>query len=122
MEIISVKPKHLLSDGRVRSEYLLSSPVTLEVLEALSQGAFVSTGRQYLSPTYQISKPEGIEISGILKSPVIVVHSLPGMSTGIEDYLHGFLSTIPDSESPEWYLLTVFHQCINYLKKKLHGR
>jgi hypothetical protein len=101
----------------------ISCPVlSLEVLEALSQGTFVYTGRQYLSLTYQILKPEGIEISGILKSPVIVVHSLPGMSTGIEDYLQGFLSTIPDSESRDLYLLTVFHQYVNYLKQQLRGR
>ncbi|PWR71350.1 hypothetical protein [Methanospirillum lacunae] len=116
MEIVSVRTQPVLSDGRVKTEYLLSSPVTREVLYALSQGSYENTGWQYLSPTYCISNHEGLQISGILKSPVIVVESLPEISIGIEDYFHGFLSTIPDSEKPDWYPLVLIQKSIQYLK------
>jgi len=119
MEIISVRNKILLSDGWVRSEYLLSSPVTKEVLNTLSQGKHEYTGWQYLSPTYLITNHEGVRISGTLKSPVIIVESLPGMPTGIEDYLHAFLSTIPDSEKPDYYLSTISQNVIRFLKQRL---
>lgn len=107
MEIIAVISSSALSDGRIRKEYRLSSPVVREVLEALSKGDHVYTGRQYLSPTYSIIKSEGFVISGILCSPVIMVTSPPGMSAGIEDYLFGFLSTIPDSEKPDSFLTRI---------------
>ena len=89
------------SDGSMRKEYRLSSPVTDETLAILSKGEFLHTGYQYLSPTYEIVKSSGIEISGILHSPVITVDCPPGMVAGMEDYLIEFLSTIPDSEEPE---------------------
>jgi hypothetical protein len=116
MEIISVRTQPILSDGRIKREYLLSSPVTKEVLYTLSQGRYENTGWQYLSPTYRISNLEGVWISGILKSPVIVVESLPEISIGIEDYLHGFLSTIPDSEKPDWYPFVIIQKSIQFLK------
>ena len=112
MEIVSVRSSIVQSDGRVRKEYFLSSPVTNEILAALSQGEHIETGRQYLSPTYLIIKSDGFEIRGILLSPIIVVISPPGMSTGIEDYLSGFLSTIPDSEKPD----SPFHRIIQSIK------
>lgn len=118
MEIVSVRTRQVLSDGRIKREYLLSSPVTKDVLYALSQGSYKNTGWQYLSPTYCISNHEGLWISGILKSPVIVIESLPEISIGIEDYLHGFLSTIPDSEKPDWYPLVLIQKLKQFLKHK----
>jgi len=118
MEIMSVRTGTVLSDGRIRREYLLSSPVTKEVLHALSQGNYVCTGWQYLSPTYLISNHEGLWIRGILKSPVIVVECLPELSIGIEDYLHNFLSTIQDSEKPDSYLSIIFQRFIQFLRQK----
>ena len=112
MEILSIRSNTVLSDGRVRKEYFLSSPVTREILAALSKGEHIDTGRQYLSPTYLITKSDGFEIRGILLSPIIVVISPPGMSTGIEDYLFGFLSTIPDSEKPD----SPLHRMIQSIK------
>lgn len=91
-----------LSDGRARIEYRLSSPVTREVLTALSRGEWVSTGYQYLSPTFVISKSDDIEIHGILRSPLIQLYCSPGSQFWIEEYLFEFLSTIPDSEGVEW--------------------
>ena len=118
MEILSVRTGTVLSDGRIRREYLLSSPVTKEVLHALSQGNYECTGWQYLSPTFLISNHEGIWIRGILKSPVIVVECLPELSIGIEDYLHNFLSTIPDSEKPDMYVVVLLQRVVQFLKQK----
>ena len=97
MEIVAIRSSTVLSDRRVHREYLLSSPVTQEVLVALSKGNHIFTGYQYLSPTYTVTRTD-CSISGILDSPIITVDSLPGMSAGIEDYLSGYLSTIADSE------------------------
>ena len=119
MEIMSVRTRTVLSDGRIRREYLLSSPVTKEVLQVLSQGNYEWTGWQYLSPTYLISNHDGVWIRGILKSPVIVVECLPELSIGIEDYLYNFLSTIQDSEKPESYLSIIFQSFIQYMRQKI---
>lgn len=118
MEIISVRTKPVLSDGHIKKEYLLSSPVTKEVLDALSQGRYENTGWEYLSPTFCISNHEGVWINGILKSPVIIVESLPEFSIGIEDYLYGFLSTIPDSEKPKRHPFVLIQKLIQFLKHK----
>ncbi|MDD1728837.1 MAG: hypothetical protein LUQ50_07190 [Methanospirillum sp.] len=112
MKILSVTRSIVLSDGQVRTEYRLSSPVTSEILHALSKGNHIFTGYQYLSPTYLISKSDMITISGILGSPIIAVQSKPGMSVGIEDYLSEFLSTIPDSEKPD----TLVELVVEYVK------
>lgn len=78
-------------NGIVRTDYLLSSPVTLSILNDLSQGTYEITGRQYLSPTYIIRKPEDIELHGILSSRVIqVVHS-ESSAHFIQDYLSALL-------------------------------
>ena len=112
MKILSVTRSIVMSDGQIRTEYRLSSPVTSEVLNAISKGNHIYTGYQYLSPTYQISKTDKITISGIVGSPIIVVQSQPGMSAGVEDYVSGFLSTIPDSEKPD----TLVELVVEYVK------
>lgn len=116
MEIVSVKSINNLSDGRVRKEYLLSSPVTSEVLADLSKGDYIWTGYQYLAPTYSITKPGDIVISGILYSPIIVIDCPSGVLVGVEDYLSGFLSTIPDSEEPDSLLRTILHAFVSYTR------
>jgi len=119
MEIVSVRTGPVLSDGHIRREYLLSSPVTKKVLHALSKGNYEYTGWQYLSPTYLISNLEGVWIQGIMNSPVIVVESLPEVFIGVEDYLHNFLSTIPDSEKPDLYPVVLWQSLIQFLKQRL---
>lgn len=101
MEIISIRSSAPLPDGRVKKEFRLSSPVTDTILDALSKGEFIKTGYQYLSPTYSIIKSDGVEIRGILRSPIITVISPASLSAGVEDYLIGLISTIADSEKPE---------------------
>lgn len=104
MQIIKIVSNNRLSDGRNRIEYRLSSPVTKDVLKALSRGEWICSGRQYLTPSFIVTKPGGMEIQGIMKSPIISVIVEPGMQVGFEDYLIEFLSLIPDSEQPEpWY-------------------
>ena len=125
MNIISIRKSTSLSDGRVRREYLLSSPVTGEVLNALSHGDHIYTGYQYLSPTYSVIKGGEIEISGILKSPVIQIACMPGMVAACEDYLSGFLSTIPDSEKPGPILtqirnMLITNPCVERIKQMYH--
>jgi hypothetical protein len=112
MEIISAKKSSILYDGRTRKEYRLSSPVTYEVLAAISKGNHRDTGHQYLSSTYSLTIHDKCEMSGILLSPIIVLVCPPGMSAGIEDYLSEFLSTIPDSEKPE----TPFHRFLQAIR------
>lgn len=99
MKIVKTLSSTLLSDGRVSIEYRLSSPVTREVLSALSRGDWVCTGRQYLSPSFVITKSDDIEIHGILRSPIIILYCKPGSQFWIEEYLFEFLSTISDSEN-----------------------
>lgn len=112
MNIITIASNNRLSDGNIRIEYRLSSPVTLDVLDALSHGKWVCSGRQYLSPTFLITKPDGIEIQGILQSPFITVVCSPGLQAGFEDYLNEFLSTIPDSEASESF----YHRFIENIR------
>ena len=111
MKIVKTLRSTPLSDGRVRVEYRLSSPVTREVLTTLSRGEWVCTGLQYLSPAFVISKADSIEIHGILRSPIIVLYCAPGDQFWIEEYLFEFLSLIPDSEkveSPLYHVYKIF--------------
>ena len=122
MEIISIRNSTLLPDGRMKKEYRLSSPVTDDILAAISKGDFIKTGYQYLSPTDSIMKGDGFEISGILRSPIITVICPPSLSAGIEDYLISFISTIPDSEKPESSLSMMIQSlksssCVHFFTK-----
>ena len=85
-------------DGIVRTDYLLSSPVTLSTLNDLSQGTFEITGMQYLSPTFIIRKPEGIELHGILSSRVIQVIHSESSAHFIQEYLSALLEIIPEPD------------------------
>lgn len=111
MEVVSIRNSNLLPDGRIKKEYRLSSPVSDDILAAISKGGFIKTKYQYLSPTYSIMKSDGFEISGICERPIITVISPPSLSAGIEEYLISFISTIPDSEKPE-SLLSVMIQSL----------
>ncbi|HWQ66559.1 MAG TPA: hypothetical protein VN372_06785 [Methanospirillum sp.] len=116
MKIVKTMSNIRYSDGRDRIEYRLSSPVTREVLSVLSQGEWVCSGLQYLSPAYVISKTDEIEIQGILRSPVIVLFCSPGSQFWVEEYLSEFLSTIPDSEIVESPVYQVLARVYSWLK------
>lgn len=97
MKILTSKEQYVQSDGKVHIEYRLSSPVTREILELFSQGKWISSGRQYLSPAFTIANHDGVEIQGILHSPLITLICTPDLRAGVEDYLSEFLLFIPDS-------------------------
>ncbi|PKL60207.1 MAG: hypothetical protein CVV33_03880 [Methanomicrobiales archaeon HGW-Methanomicrobiales-4] len=118
MKIVKTLSSTRISDGRARIEYRLSSPITREVLSALSQEKWVCTGYQYLSPTFVISKSDDIEIQGILHSPLIVLYCPPRSQFWIEEYLIELLSTIPDSERME----LPFHRIIVFFSSRLRTR
>lgn len=97
MKILTSKGQYLQSNGKLHIEYRLSSPITPEALELFSQGKWTSSGRQYLSPAFMIANHDGVEIQGILHSPLIALICTPELRAGVEDYLSEFLSLIPDS-------------------------
>ena len=86
------------NNGIVRTDYLLSSPVTLSILNDLSQGTYEITGMQYLSPTFIIRKPEGIELHGILSSRVIQVIHSESSAHFLQEYLSALLEIIPEPD------------------------
>ncbi|NLW75525.1 MAG: hypothetical protein GXY18_03745 [Methanomicrobiales archaeon] len=122
MNIIKVLRRQELNDRYLSVDYLLSGHVTLEGLDILSQRAYTITGHQYLSPCYQIQKPENIQITGILQSSVIQV-TFPAYSAGyIEEYLSALVNLIPEEQHANSFVQILFDDIKMILRSKLQRK
>ncbi|MGV8111019.1 hypothetical protein [Methanospirillum sp.] len=122
MNIIKVLRRQELNDGYLSVDYLLSGHVTFEGLDILSHRAYTITGYQYLSPCYQIQKPENIQITGILQSSVIQV-TFPAYSAGyIEEYLSALVNLIPEEQHANSFVQTLFDDVKMILRSNLQRK
>lgn len=122
MNIIKVLRRQVLSEGYLSADYLLSGHVTFEGLNILSQRAYTITGYQYLSPCYQIQKPENIQITGILQSSVIRF-IYPVYSSGyIEEYLSALINLIPEQQYTNSFVQILFDDIKMILRSKLQRK
>jgi len=122
VNIIKVLRRQELNDGYLSVDYLLSGHVTLEGLDILSQRAYTITGHQYLSPCYQIQKPENIQITGILQSSVIQV-TFPAYSAGyIEEYLSALVNLIPEEQHANSFVQSLYDDVKLVLRSKFLRR
>ena len=108
MIITTVLRTQEVHEGIFRTEYRVSSQITLDTVTTLSQGRYSITGHQYLSPVYLVQKPNSIEISGILQSNVIWVTYPAEVANSMEAYLSAILSLIPDQESAFSFLDSLY--------------
>ena len=122
VNIIKILRRDVLSDDYLSTDYLLSGQITLEGLDILSQGAYTITGYQYLSPCYQIQKPENIQITGILQSCVIRV-TYPAYTEGyMKEYLSALVTLISDQQHAHSFVQTLYDDIKMVFRSKFHRR
>lgn len=122
MNIHKILRSQLLKKGVIRTDYLVSGQITLEVLETLSHNTYSITGCQYLSPKYLIQKPGDIQITGILHSNVIQVTHPEHSANYMEEYLSGLFSLVPEKKNSVSLIQTMYEDMRAIILSKMRRK